>query len=67
MSLNMPALPGLPTSQSHTFTTLQNTTLKIITGYSHSTDDIHHEIKVLKIKDLLDLRSTEFIAGAATN
>ena len=58
-------------SETHlnTLQTLQNKALKITTGCTNTTptDHIHHETKVLKIKDHLDLRGTQILAAASTN
>ena len=58
-------------SKTHldTLQILQNTALNTITGctLTSSTDYLHHETKVLKIRDHLDLRGTQILAAASTN
>ena len=47
----------------------KNKALKIITGCTATTptDHLHQETKVLKVRDHLDMRGTQFIAAASTN
>ena len=53
----------------NTLQTIQNKALKIITGCTATTpiDHLHHETKVIRVKDHLDMRGTQFLAAASTN
>ena len=58
-------------SQTHhtTLQTQQNRALKTVTGCTQTThtDHLHHETKVLKVRDHLEMRGTQIIASASTN
>ena len=49
--------------------TIQNKALKIITGYTATTptDHLHHETKVLKFKEHIDMRSTQALSVTTRN
>ena len=58
-------------AQTHlnTLQTIQNKALKTITGCTATspTDHLHHETKVLKVKDHLEMRGTQTLAAASAN
>jgi len=61
--------PDLSDSNHKTLQTIQNNALRIITGCTQTTptDHLHHETKILKVKDHLDMRGTQFLASATQN
>ena len=61
--------PNLTKTHLNTLQTIQNKALKTITGCTNTTptDHLHHETKVLRIKDHLDMRGAQTLAAAYTN
>ncbi|XP_076062668.1 uncharacterized protein LOC143037903 isoform X1 [Oratosquilla oratoria] len=61
--------PNLSETHHNTLQIIQNKPLKTITGCTNTTptDHLHHETKVLKVKDHLDMRGTQTLAAATTN
>ncbi|XP_076029826.1 uncharacterized protein LOC143018351 [Oratosquilla oratoria] len=61
--------PNLSETHHNTLQIIQNKALKTITGCTNTspTDHLHHETKVLKVKDHLDMRGTQTLAAATTN
>lgn len=60
---------NLATTHLNILQTMQKKALKIITSCTAAsiTDHIHQEIKLLKIKNFLNLKVIQFIATATTN
>ena len=61
--------PNLSKSQHKTLQTIQNKALRIITGCTQTApiDHVHHETKVLKLHEHLDMRGAQFFDAASEN
>ena len=68
----MPVQLGLQTlaiTHHNTLQTMQDTTLRIITGCTQTTptNHIHYETQVLTLQDHVNMRGTQFLAAARAN